>query len=261
MFAHDNQATITAKFADFQMKVCGKLVKNGVDIELFGLYVRNLFPPGDFVPPPPASIIEIFSAITRHGLWDHLHYSPLMQIAEAFGASDAEIVSWVETYKKDLKAYSMVANVEDYIEEDLDIAGPSSAKKPRYDHDVADPPQIEYDPRYNTPVEWKTEFYDHSLQYLTKVWKLFSCRFLIPSSPPTALLNRVRKGCLSVTWLIPSGLIPTLVETAGIHTDFFRKYRILKVTIGNQCVYEEVPEEVGELGKEVRGGRGKSEGR
>ena len=239
MFAHDNQAAITAKFADFQTKVCDELVKNGVDIELFRLFVENLFPPGDFIPPPPAGLIEIFRAITRHGLWDYLHYSPLMQIAETFGAGDSKIVSWTETYKKDLKAYCMVATVKDYIEADLDIAGPPPTKRAKYNLDVANP-QLKYDPRYNTPVEWKTEFNDHSLQYLTTVWNVFSCRYLIPNSPPTALLDRVRRGCLSVTWLIPSSLIPTLVKTARSDADFFRKHHILRVTVGDDCVYEEV---------------------
>ena len=152
MFAYENKAAITAKFAEFKMKVCDKLVKNGVDLELFRGFVESLFPPGDFIPPPPASLIEIFRAITRHGLWDYLHYSPLIQIAETFGGSDSEIVSWVETYRKDLKAYCMVATAEDYIEADLDIAGPPPAKRARCDLDVADP-QVKYDSRYNTPVE------------------------------------------------------------------------------------------------------------
>ena len=86
----------------------------------------------------------------------------------------------------------------------------------------------------------KTEFYDHSLQYLTEVWKLFSCRYLIPNSPPTALLDRVHRGCLSVTWLIPSNLIPTLVKTARNDAYFFHKHHILRVTVGDDCVYEEL---------------------
>ena len=129
MFAHENQAAITAKFADFQTKVCDELVKNGVDTEMFRLFVESLFPPGDFIPPPPASLIEIFRAITRHGLWDYFHFYPLMQIAKKFGADNSNIVNWAETYKKDLKAYCMVARVEEYIEADLDIAGPPPAKR------------------------------------------------------------------------------------------------------------------------------------
>ena len=98
-FARENRQVITAKFADFQTKVCKKLFSNGVDIEQFRLFVANQFPPGDCIPPPPASLTEIFEAITHHGLWDCFHYSPLVHIAKKFGAGDHEMASWVQTYK------------------------------------------------------------------------------------------------------------------------------------------------------------------
>ena len=97
---------------------------------------------------------------------------------------------------------------------------------------------MKYDPRYNCPVEWKVEFVDHSLQYLADVWTMFSDRYLLPDSPPTALLDRVRKGCVSVTWLIPSYLIPQLVERVKIDTEFFQMVHILKVTVRGETVYE-----------------------
>ena len=231
IFARENRQAIAARFADFQTKVCDKLLANGVSIEQFRLFVKNQFPPGDCIPPRPASLTEIFEAITDHGLWDYFHYSPLVRIAEKFGADDSEMKGWIQTYKNDLKAYQLATIVEDYIEAPLDIADGSPAKKAKYD------------PRYYSPVEWKTKFNDHSLQYLADVWEKFSGHYLTPDSPPTALLDRVRRGCFLVTWLVPSGLIPSLIERANIDTEFFQKHHILKVTVGdNQCVYEQVTE-------------------
>ena len=223
IFAHENQTAITAKFADFQTKVCDKLVKNGVDIELFRLFVENQFPPGDCIPPPPASLIEIFRAITHHGLWNYLHYSPLVKIIEKFGAKDPEMEGWVETYEKDLKSFCLATKVE---ETDLGVA------------DFPLEERAKYNLHYYCPVEWKTEFIDHSLQYVTEVWRVFSCRYLGPKSPLTALLDRVRKGCFSITWLVPSYLIPALTKRAKSDTNFFQQYRILKLTAADQCVYE-----------------------
>ena len=230
-FARENRQAITAKFADFQTKVCNKLFKNGVDTEEFRLFVTNQFPPGDFIPESPTTLTKVFEAITQHGLWNYFHYSPLVQIAKKFGAGDPEVDSWVQTYKKDLKAYSLVATVEDYIEADLDDVDPHTAKIAKYD------------PHYYTPVEWKTKFVDHSLQYLTEVWESFSYHYLVPDSPPTALLDRVRRGCFLVTWLVPSGLIPLLVRVVKIDTEFFQQHRILRVTVGGECIYEEDTEE------------------
>ena len=230
VFARENRYAITAKFADFQTKVCKKLFSNGVDIEQFRLFVANQFPPGDCIPPPPASLTEIFEAITHHGLWDYFHYSPLVRIAKKFGAGDHEIEEWVQTYKKDLKAYQIVATVEDSIETDLDTTDPPPEKRAKYD------------PRYYTPVKWKTNFVDRSLKHLADVWEMFSSHYLLPDSPPTATIDRVHRGCFSVTWLVPSRLIPSLIKRAKIDTDFFQKHHILKVTVGDNCVYEQVTE-------------------
>ena len=227
VFAHENQQAIKDRFADFQTNVCSKLLKSGVDTEEFRLYVINQFPPGKCIPPPPANLTEVFKAITHHGLWDYFHYSPLVRIAKRFGAGDPEIEGWVQTYKKDVKAYSVVAKLEDYVESDVDVTAPQPANRAKYN------------PHYYTPVEWKTEFIDHSLQYLTEVWELFSSHYLIPDSPPTCVLDRVCKGCFSVTWLIPTGLIPRLIERMKSDTTFYQQHRILRVTVRGECIYEE----------------------
>ena len=220
VFARENREFISAKFADFQTRVYNKLL-NRVDMEEFRLYVKNQFPPGDCIPPSPANLQEIFMAITQHGLWNYFHYSPVVQIVNKFGADDSEMEGWVKSYKKDIKAYSLVMTVEDYI-----------------DADLTDPPQAgDY-----TPMEWKTNFIDHSLQYLAEVWELFSSHYLVPDSPPTAILNRVRKGCLSVKWFVPSGLILVFKEKAKIDTEFFQQHHILKVTVGDECIYEATAE-------------------
>jgi len=50
-------------------------------------------------------------------------------------------------------------------------------------------------------------------------------------------------GCLSVTWLVPSGLIPQLIKQAKLDTEFFQQNNILKVTVGDECVYDNIKEE------------------
>jgi len=231
-FEFESRRAINEKFAVLLKNVCIKILKNGVDVELFWLFVVALFAPGDCIPPLPTNVMEIFEAITHHGLWDSLHYSPLVRIVQKFGAGDPELEACIEKYQKYVKAYTIVASIEDYIQADLDT-------------DRSQVDSAKYDPRYNCPVEWKTDFIDHSLQNLTNVWEMFSDQYLGPDSPPTALLDRVWKDCVSVTWLVPSYLIPQLVERAKVNITFFQKHRILKVTAGDEVVYEqEAAEEV-----------------
>ena len=227
-FAIENREAINGKFADLLTSVCSKMLRNGIDIWEFRLFVLALFKLGDCVLPLPTSLTQVFEAITHHGLWDSLHYSPLVQIVRKFGAGDPEMKTWIQKYKKDLKAYTIVASIEDFIESDLGTCTDQS----RVD-------SVKYDTRYNTPVEWKTGFVDHSLQHFIDVWEQFSDKYLMPESPPTALLDRVRKGCVSVTWLVPSYLIPQLVRVVEIDAEFLQIYHILKVTVGGKVVYEE----------------------
>ena len=235
--ARENRQAITAKFADFQKKLYEKLLKKRVNIKIFRSFVIDLFPPGKCIPPLPTSLMEIFEAITYHGLWDCFHYSPLERIIQRFVGNDTEIKECVQSYEKDLKAYQLVTAAEDYIDTGLGIADPCPA--------LNAPPAMraKYDLDYYTPVEWKTKFIDSSLQYLAEVWKVFSSHYLMPESPPTALLDRVHTDCFAVTWLVPSHLIPTCIEKVKIDTDFFRQHRILKVTVEGQCVYEKVTKE------------------
>ena len=226
VFALENQQAIRAKFAGFQIKVCEKLSTNGVDTKTFRMFVANQFPPGDCIPPSPTSLTEVFEAITQHGLWDYFHYSPLVHIAKTFGAGDPEMEELVQTYQKDLQAHLLVAKVKDYIEDEINIADHPPAKKAKYDL------------RYYFPMKWKTEFNNHSLKYLTEVWELFSSHYLQPDCPSTALLDCVRGGCVTVTWLVPSGLIPSHIEKMKVDTDFYRQHHILSVTVGNECVYK-----------------------
>ena len=224
-FAFENRQAINNKFADFLINVCNRMLKKRVNIKTFRLFVVALFPPGDCIPPLPTNLTKVFEAITHHGLWDYIHYSPLVRIVQTFCASDRKMEAWIRDYKKDLKAYTIVASIEDRIDSILDDQSRVDSAK--------------YDPRYNCPVEWKTNFIDHSLQHLTDVWEMFSDQYLVPDSPPTALLDCVRRGCLSVTWLVPSYLIRQLVKTAKSDTNFFHKHHILKVTVGGEVVYEE----------------------
>jgi len=160
-FAFENRQIINEKFAVLVMNVLDKMLKNGVDIEKFWLFVVSLFPPGDFIPPLPTNLTEIFEAITHHGLWDSLHYSPLVRIVREFGAGDPEMKAWIENYKKDLRSYALLTKIEDYIVSELVTCAETPAAK-----------EAKYDPRYCRPVEWKTDFDDHTLHYFTEVWEI-----------------------------------------------------------------------------------------
>ena len=80
-FTFENRQAINKKFVELLTNVCRRMLQIGVDVEELRLFVVALFPPGDCIPPLPTSVTKVFEAITHHGLWDSLHYSPLVQMA------------------------------------------------------------------------------------------------------------------------------------------------------------------------------------
>lgn len=52
------------------------------------------------------------------------------------------------------------------------------------------------------------------------------------------ILFKIHKGCVSITWFVPTSLVPTLRETAEQHSPkFFASLGVLKVVVGQQVVY------------------------
>ena len=176
VFAIMNRQVINGKFAEFLAKVKDKLLEKGIDTNEFRWFAVALFPPGDAIPPSPTNITRIFEAITHHGLWDSVHYSPLVHIVRKFGANDPEMKVMIQNYKKDLRAYTVVA--------ELDMEFDNYTDQSRMD-------------RVRYPAEWGLDIRERALQHLADVWKMFSVHYLLPDSPPTALMDCLLKqlGC------------------------------------------------------------------
>lgn len=197
------------------------MIQNGVDVEEFRFFAITSFPPGDVIPSSPATLTEIFKAITHHHLWDYFHYSPLERIFKTFCAGDPEMETWVQNYREDFSSYISTVQILDYIEPN---------------------PTTRCSLRYCCPVEWKITFANNTLQYLYDMWELFSAQYLEPDPPLTSLLECVHdvesSTSATVTWLVPSYLIPQLIKKVKVNT-FFRKHGIWKVIVADQCIYDE----------------------
>ena len=197
------------------------MMNSGIDAEDVCFFVVTSFPPGDVIHLPPTALNKIFTTITHHRLWDYFHYSPLERIVNKFGANDPEMEKWVQDYKNELKTYTSRMKITDYTE-------------PTFDGSIA-----KFDLRYCCPVEWKITFADDTLQSLADEWESFSAHYLEPNPPSTCLLKSVCDDSTSVTWLIPSHLIPQLIKKVKLNTRFLQKHGIWNVTVADQCIYDE----------------------
>ena len=225
-----NKAKIVAKYATLLTDVCGRLQQNGIDMGEFSLFVIARFPPGDCIPHTN-DLGEMFKAITRNSLWDFWNYSPLEEIIERFGKGDPQLFLWMNEYKSDVVGFKACTKIVAYLPEvEFDS---SDAEQPA----PVKPAKRDYRYYRELSLKLKLNVANRSLSFIDDLWSSVSECFLLP--PLTALLSRVHKGCITVVWLIPTGLVPRLLKEIHKAGDFFQQHHIASVTVHDQCVYDE----------------------
>lgn len=233
-----NKQKIKRKFAELLMKSCKKFREKQINIKDFCWFIKNLFPPGDFIHKS-SSIDDIFSVMSQNKLWDYWNYSLLQDIVQQFVGDDQEVMSWIETYKIDLLHYKATTKLVDYIDSD-----PSGDDLPSEEGRPEEPEQqpVKYDRRHFHALSFKLEakFTTHTLQYLDDLWKEFSELYNL--SPLVTLLEHVHT--VSIVWLIPPHLADQILRKAPPphSVDFYCKHQITRVEFDGVCIYPKTEE-------------------
>ena len=208
---------------------CRKLRERPINFEDLQTFLTSYFSPGECIPKS-ANINEIFNAISRHDLWDYWNYYPLEEIVQGFAADDQEILSWIETYRHDLESYKVTTKLLDHIAADsvLIVDELEPVEQP-----------ARHDRRYYQKLSFKLkmDFTDHSLKYIDEFWNKFASLYGLP--PYVVLLDHIRKGCVSIVWLVPSHLAPKILSGAPLSDDFYQKHEIVRVEFDGECIYQE----------------------
>jgi len=222
-----------------------KLAEKGIRIQDFRLYLKNLFPPGDFIPES-SSIDEIFEAVSHNKLWNYWNYSPLQNVVEKFVGDDQEMKLWIETYKKDLVSYKATTRLVDYI---ADVHSDPSGDDSLSDEDQPAGQELQsarqgqkpakYDRKYyrKLSITLEAKFTKHTLKYLDDLWKEFADLYNLP--PLATLLDCVYKKSITIVWLIPSHLASHIFKAASCSADFYHKHHITRVEFDEVCIYLE----------------------
>ena len=181
--------------------------------------------------PISSNVAEIFEAMTSNDLLTYWSYFPLEEIINNFCNDDLEMKSKMNQYKKDRSGFQLATKIKDYI--------PKARSKFPYS---CDEPASELQPKrtqaYLAELAVKLEgrVADYHLDYLEELWKSL---YNVLSLPPLyLLLDAVIMNSVLVVWLIPSDVAPKAIEKALQSANFFKKHPIVKVTIGDECVFE-----------------------
>ena len=231
-----SRQVIEAKFALLLMRTCRKLRKKPIDFVDLRTFLKKFLPQVRDIIKSSSDINEIFDAIGDHELWDYWNYYPLEKIVEAVDAADdPDISSLIETYKRDLEAYKVTTKLIDLIAaaDSESILDTSSSEGEQLEQPARD------DEHYYQSLskKLKTKFTHHTLKYIDNLWN--ECANLYNLPPRVALLDHIRKGCVSIVWLIPSHLVPKIDSAASHSSDFYHKHEITRVELGGKCIYQE----------------------
>ena len=234
--ARRNLARIKESFAKLLKDVAVKLKKKELDFEAFHFFIIALFPPGKCIPQSE-NVIKIFEAVTQNGLWSYWHFSPVENIIKEYAPSDDEMKSWLDKYRKDLSGYKAMTKIADAMEiysssiEEFEEADPT----PR--------PPATCDPTYLRclSVKLKTRVTEKTLVYIDDLWLSLAEYFLLPSL--SVLLDKIQRGCVEVSWLIPPHYVFQIVGNLQENAAFLQSKGIVKVLLDGECVYDGAQEE------------------
>lgn len=224
--ARQNLLEIEWKFGVLQMNASRKLrEKKTINITDFWECLKHFFPEKSI--PRSSNIEEILGAIRHQKIWNYWNYSLLEKVVTQFVGDDQEMMSLIETYKKDLAAYKETQVLIHYIA----LRGHQST-------------HYEYNREYyrELTIVVGTKFSEHTLKHIENLWKDFADLYNLP--PHAALLKCIREGCVCIVWLIPSYLAYIIHDASPSSVDFYHKYQITRVEFDEEYIYQEVEEHV-----------------
>ena len=168
------------------------------------------------------SLKEIFRALTKHRLWDYLNYCLLQSIIEAFASDDNELKGMMEKYQKNLMDHILSQKVATY----LDAVSESK-------NSADETPNPELFKMLTTKCDANVT--EHTLSYVNDLRQSLVDQLALP---PTALiLHKISKGCINITWRIPTNLDKHVTKRAQETSSTFATDRIMKVMLEEQSIY------------------------
>ena len=185
----------------------------------FHLYVVNRFPPGNIFSNT-LSLSDIFETISCHQLWSYSHYTPIEQILNEFGENDPEI-------RKEMDNWSFLDSMPPpYINacnnRDEYIADPDDSLRQN---------MARYDKQYcrKLTVKLGIRVTYQSLDYIDQIWSSIAEHFVLPSL--SVILDSIHRGCVEITWYVPSLYALQIQANISDSTDFFQANKVIQLVI------------------------------
>ena len=236
---------INVKYSKLKSSIQEKLKE--VDKEIFYSYIIDAFTDegaGDITKLiPETNVNEIFKVLTKHHMLGYTDISQLEGIVDRFLDDDEDLKRSIEEYNLSLDSYMATTKIIEKIRsEDIkEYTDDYDIKKA--DRSVTANPQ-KYTVSYRK--ELQTKLYKHekegieltmeSLKYVEKFWNDFCRSFEMPLS---SVLDKIMRGCVEITWFIPSGSAQRILEHIHTAVGFFQRKFVSNIILENIPIYSE----------------------
>ncbi len=230
--------SIRGHFADLTVRVMKRLKTINIDVDDFRVYLTSRFGYDDFISSI-SSVSEMINAVTRKPLWNYYNYHALERIIESFGKDDSEMIGWMEEYKTRLTAFKATTKISDYIKDCTDDEFMDDADGEDY--------QKLYDKKFYRKLSLKLresksnilKVNENCLSYIDELWTSLSDQFLLPPLPN--LLEKIRNGCIEVTWIVPITIARTInmKATSKGSIEFYRQKNIVRIMMNDKTVFDD----------------------
>ena len=232
-----NVRKIKGEFANLVKIARKRLQKLGVDVEDVQIFLVAIYFSPDSsdgsdviiaVLESATTLSEIFRTLSKCGLWDYHNYHLLQIIVEKFAGDDHELNTMIVEYQRDLTGHILIQKMEPYLD-----ALPTSDEE-NSPNELVPPPTLFKD----LTAKVHANITKHSLLYVDELWKFLAHQFSLPQ--PALILHRIARGCISITWRVPTNLVEYITRMTEESSNVFAgctDLHILRVTLDGQCIY------------------------
>jgi len=232
-----NIERIEGKFAYLVTTTCKHLQRRGVDVDdMLTFLIAKLSSPNSTdgnhvvitVVESATTLRGIFRALSKHRLWDYHNYYLLQVIVENFGHDDHELDVMMEQYQEAFVSHILVQKLAPFLDAVTSFSGENSTTETvRFSELFKD-----------LTVKVGVDITEHSLLYVEELWNFLTHQVSLPR--PALILRRFAKGCISITWHVPTNLVEYVKRMTQEKSNVFADrtdLHILRVVLDGQCIY------------------------
>ena len=256
-----NYRMLTEEFAGFVTNLGSHLKHNSVPVDDVKMFVK-LYCTAQAIPDPekfssrkcmdeitrmldePCDISQLFTVVTRENLWDEFSFcfenstvysrrGLLEAVIKTFANKNTEVHRDLQQYKKAFSSYTIGTTIAKYVAE---VESVTQEDKRRFN------PYKRNQKYKNILSKFKVKLRKEgvtvrntSLHYITELWNSIADE--LRADIWVATVDKIKEGCIAITWLIPSHWRSHIMSRVPECKEFYVANGIVRVKLDGLVLY------------------------